>query len=175
LGPVRRVAGMASTPRSTRTIGDGPRAGEVFPVLVPTHQTGVLEHASGAITTLMMSFDVWAGRLPRIEVYGAEGTLSVPDPNHFAGPVELFRGTGGEWAELPERAGYRGAARGYGVADLAGALASGSVPRANGELAYHVLDVMESLQRAAETGATVTVESTCAVPEPVPLTEPLTA
>ncbi|HTJ35478.1 MAG TPA: Gfo/Idh/MocA family oxidoreductase [Dactylosporangium sp.] len=170
LGPVRRVAGMASTPRSTRTIGDGPRAGEVFPVLVPTHQTGVLEHASGAITTLMMSFDVWAGRLPRIEVYGAEGTLSVPDPNHFAGPVELFRGAGGEWAELPERAGYRGAARGYGVADLAEALRTGTTPRANGELAYHVLDVMECLSRAAETATTVTVESTCAIPDAVPLT-----
>jgi predicted dehydrogenase len=169
LGPVRRVTGLASTPRATRAIGDGPRAGTVFPVSVPTHQTGVLEHANGALTTLMMSFDVWAGRLPRIEVYGAEGTLSVPDPNNFAGPVHLFSGATEEWAALPERAGYRDAGRGIGVADLADALRAGTTPRAKGELAYHVLDVMECLHTSAGTGTAVTVSSTCSVPPPVPL------
>ncbi|MGI5237776.1 Gfo/Idh/MocA family protein [Dactylosporangium sp. CA-139066] len=169
LGPVVRVAGLASTPRATRTIGDGPRAGTVFPVSVPTHQTGILEHASGALTTLMMSFDVWAGRLPRIEVYGADGTLSVPDPNHFDGPVHRFSGATQEWSALPELAGYRGAGRGTGLADLADALRAGTAPRASAELAYHVLDVMECLHTAAETGAAATVASTCTIPPPVPL------
>jgi predicted dehydrogenase len=170
LGPVRRVTGLASTPRASRTIGDGPRAGTTFPVSVPTHQTGVLEHTGGALTTLMMSFDVWAARLPRIEVYGADGTLGVPDPNHFDGPVELFTATGGQWTRLPVLAGHRDAGRGIGVADLADALATGSAPRASAELAYHVLDVMECLHAAASTGAAVTVPSTCQIPPPVPLT-----
>jgi len=170
LGPVRRVTGLAATPRATRTIGDGPRAGTVFPVSVHTHVTGILEHASGALTTLMMSFDVWAGRLPRIEVYGAEGTLSVPDPNHFDGPVDLFTGAGGErWTRLPERAGYRDAGRGTGVADLAAALRTGARPRAGGELAYHILDVMECLHTAAASGTATAVPSSCEVPPPVPL------
>ncbi|MDG6106936.1 Gfo/Idh/MocA family oxidoreductase [Dactylosporangium aurantiacum] len=171
LGPVRRVTGLASTPRPTRTIGDGPRAGTVFPVHVPTHQTGVLEHAGGALTTLMMSFDVWAGRLPHIEVYGTAGTLSVPDPNHFDGPVDLCTDAGGaHWTRLPQRAGYRDGGRGIGVADLADALRAGAPPRASAELAYHVLDVIECLHTAAVTGAAVPVTSTCTVPAPVPLT-----
>jgi predicted dehydrogenase len=168
LGPVRRVAGMAATPRATRTIAGGPRAGTVFPVAVATHQTAVLEHASGALTTLLMSFDVWAGRLPRIEVYGSEGSLNVPDPNHFAGPVQLFTGATGEWTDVPERAGYRDAARGFGVADLAVALRAGTRPRASAELAYHVLDIMECAGVAAATGTTVTVASDCEIPLPVP-------
>ena len=168
LGTVRRVTGMSATPRPSRTIGSGARAGTVFPVNVATHVTGVLEHDSGALTMLMMSFDVWNARLPRIEVYGTEGTLSLPDPNGFDGPVRLFASTGGDWVEVPERAGYRDAARGYGVADLARALRTGTPHRASGELAYHVLDVMECLLTGAGTGATVEVASTCPIPAPVP-------
>jgi predicted dehydrogenase len=170
LGPVRRVTGMAATPRPTRTIADGPRAGTQFPVSTPTHQTGILEHAGGALTTLMMSFDIWTGRLPRIEVYGTAGTLSVPDPNTFDGEVALFTGARPEWTTLPPSAGYRDAARGYGLLDLALALESGTPHRASADLAFHVLDVMESLHAAATTATTVDVTSTCTVPPPVPLT-----
>jgi predicted dehydrogenase len=167
LGPISRVVGMASTPRDTRVIGSGPRSGTRFGVAVPTHVTGVLEHAGGALSTLMMSFDVWAARLPRIEVYGTEGTLSVPDPNHFHGKVEILTAARQEWTEVPAAAGHRNATRGYGVADLAHAITHGTAPRASGELAYHVLDVMESLLVAARTGKEVVVASNCARPEPV--------
>lgn len=164
LGPIRRVTGMTSTPRSTRTTYQG----TPFPVEVATHVTGTLEHESGAISTLMMSFDIWAATLPRIEVYGTEGSVSVPDPNGFDGPVRLYRPDAPQWTQVPESAGYRSAGRGCGVADLAAALATNTPHRANGELAYHVLDIMESLLKAATQGATVTVTSTCTRPPPVP-------
>jgi predicted dehydrogenase len=109
LGPVRRVVGMASAPRASRTIGSGPRAGTTFGVEVATHVTGVLEHESGALSTLVMSFDVWAGHLPRIEVYGVEGTLSVPDPNGFDGTVQAFRAREPSWMDVGAMAGYANA------------------------------------------------------------------
>jgi predicted dehydrogenase len=168
LGPVRRVAGMAATPRATRTIGSGPRAGAEIEVAAATHVTGVLEHANGALSTLVMSFDVWAGQLPHIEVYGTGGSLSVPDPNGFSGPVQIFRAGAKDWTTVAEAGGYRGAARGYGVSDLASALATGTTHRANGELAYHVLDVMESLLAAAESGAAADIASSCDRPPAVP-------
>jgi predicted dehydrogenase len=167
LGPVRRVAGMAATPRATRTIGSGPLRGTEFPVQVPTHVTGTLEHASGAVSTLLMSFDVQAATLPRIEVYGTGGSLSVPDPNGFGGPVRLFQVDSPEWTETPDAAGYAAAGRGCGIADLAYALADGTPHRASGELALHVLDVMESLLRAAAGGRTEPVTTDCARPDPV--------
>jgi predicted dehydrogenase len=156
---------MASTPKPERTIGTGPRKGTTFPVTTPTHITGTLEHESGVLTTLLMSFDVWAANLPRIEVHGTTGSLSVPDPNAFAGDVTLFDGH--EWHTVPPTSGDPDAGRGAGVADLARALANNTSHRANGELAFHVLDVMESLLRATETGRTEVITSTCPRPDPV--------
>ncbi|QNP75145.1 Gfo/Idh/MocA family oxidoreductase [Streptomyces roseirectus] len=168
LGPVRRVVGMSSTPQAERFIGQGYRAGTRFPVEVATHVTGVLEHRSGALSTLVMSFDVWRSTLPRIEIHGTDGSLSLPDPNYFDGPVNLFRPGAQDWDELPILGGYRDASRGYGVADLARAVSRGEPHRADGELAYHVLDIMESLLTAAETGTSVEISSDCARPSAVP-------
>jgi predicted dehydrogenase len=171
LGPVRRVVGASSRPRATRTIGSGPRAGSTFDVEIDTHITGILEHEGGALTTLVMSFDTWAAELPRIEVYGSTGSLSLPDPNYFDGDVRLFTKEAPEWAVLPASAGYVGAGRGYGVADLAVGLETGGPHRAAADVALHVLDVMESVQAAADGGASVTVTTTCQRPEP--LAEPV--
>ncbi len=168
LGPVRRVVGLSSRPQASRTIGSGPRAGTTFDVEVATHVTGVLEHESGALSTLVMSFDVWAADLPRIEIYGSAGSLSVPDPNGFDGQVRLFRGREGEWANVDSAGGFTGASRGFGLSELAAAVADGRPPRASGELGYHVLDVMEQVLRAGELGRAVDVESTCARPVAVP-------
>jgi predicted dehydrogenase len=168
LGPVRRVTGLSATPRQTRTIGSGPRAGTTFAVEVATHVTGVLEHAGKALSTLMMSFDVWESTLPRIEVYGTEGTLLVPDPNSFTGDVSVCHAGDSTWRKAPVLGGYSGAARGIGVADMAGAIATGTAHRASAELAYHVLDIMESLLAAAESGVSRQVDSSFERPEAVP-------
>jgi predicted dehydrogenase len=169
LGPVRRVTARAGQSKQKRKIHTGPRAGETFPVQVPTHVTGVLEHESGALTTVLMSFDVWAARLPRIEVHGTEGSLSVPDPNGFDGTVEIATATNRDWTELPVAGGYAGAGRGVGVADMARAIRNGEPHRADGALAFHVLDVLESFLEAAAQDQPVDVASTVERPAAVPL------
>ncbi|MFI8523954.1 Gfo/Idh/MocA family protein [Promicromonospora sukumoe] len=169
LGPVESVVGAASHTRATRTIGSGPRAGETVPVDVDTHVTGVLRHVSGALSTLVMSFDSVATRASSIEVHGQSGSLVVPDPNQFDGDVELHE-LGGSWVTLPPSAGYRDAGRGYGVADLA-TTPDGVPARADGELAYHVLEIMTALLASAESGTTVAVESRCERPAAVPLSD----
>jgi len=168
LGPVVAVIGAASHTRTTRSIGSGPRAGEVIPVDTDSHVTGVLVHRSGALSTLLMSFDTVATRAAPIEVHGERGSLIVPDPNRFAGDVEHQELGGSGWTTLPVSAGYERASRGYGIADLA-ATPEGVEPRASGMLAFHVLDIMESLLRSARTGRREAVESTCERPAPVPL------
>ncbi|CAN7165978.1 Gfo/Idh/MocA family oxidoreductase [Arthrobacter sp. LjRoot78] len=170
LGPVVSVIGAASHTRGTRTIGAGPRAGETVPVSTDTHVTGVLVHESGALSTLVMSFDAVATQSANLEIHGETGSLVVPDPNHFDGDVKL-RSLGGEgWEVLPVSAGYVGSARGYGLHDLARSPA-GTEPRAGGELAFHVLEVMESVLESAALGQSVKVASRCERPEAVPLTD----
>ncbi|WP_104045596.1 Gfo/Idh/MocA family protein [Arthrobacter sp. ZGTC412] len=169
LGPVVSVTGAASHTRTGRTIGSGPRAGEMIPVDVDSHVTGTLTHTEGAISTLVMSFDAVRTKSPNLEVHGELGSLVVPDPNRFDGDVELYALGAAGWEVLPMSAGYVDAGRGVGIADLAGTPA-GSEPRAGGELAFHVLDVMESLLESARAGVCVPVRSTASRPAPVPLT-----
>ncbi|MCS5734082.1 Gfo/Idh/MocA family protein [Herbiconiux daphne] len=169
LGPVRAVIGLSSRPRSERRIATGARAGEVVPVSIDTHVTGALEHAGGAVSTITMSFDGTATAASPIEVHGEEGTLSVPDPNVFDGDTTV-RLTGDDgWRRLALSAGFADAARGVGLLDLVRARAD-SPARANGHLALHVLDVMESLTRSAAEGRRVELTTTAERPAPVPLT-----
>lgn len=167
LGPVVSVTGVSSRPTDSREIGSGPRAGTRFDVEVDTHVAGILVHASGAVSTLMISFDVWAARLPRIEIYGSRGSVSVPDPNQFDGLVEVFAAENGAWEAVEPSAGYRNGGRGIGLADLVHAL-SGEPHRASGELALHVLDVMETLLRAAQEGRSLPITTEIDRPAAVP-------
>lgn len=169
LGPARRVTGSAGKGFDTRLITSQPFYGTPIAVNTPTHIAGVLDFADGAIATLVTSFDVWAAQVPRIEIYGTEGSLSVPDPNIFGGPVRVQRGRG-EWAEAPLTHGWaKGNMRGLGVADLAHALRSGRPHRANGDLAYHVLDIMHAIHDASDAGRHIELTSTCERPAALPL------
>ncbi|MFK4790929.1 Gfo/Idh/MocA family protein [Microbacterium sp. ZW T5_56] len=166
LGPVVSVIGSASRLREERVIGSGERAGERVPVEIDTHITGVLEHASGALSTLVMSFDAVATRSANIEVHGEAGSMVVPDPNTFDGDV-LVRMLGDtDWVVEAPSAGYIDAGRGVGIHDRA---LVGDAARASGEVGYHALNVMESVLRAAATRTSVAVASTCTVPPRVEL------
>lgn len=170
LGPVASVIGAASHTRTERTIGSGPRAGETVPVSTDTHVTGVLIHESGALSTLVMSFDAVATQAANIEIHGETGSMIVPDPNHFDGDVKLRRIDGADWETLPVSGGYTDSSRGIGLQDLA-LTQPGHEPRAGGKLAFHALDIMESLLESAHTGQSVTISSSCERPPAVPLTQ----
>jgi len=168
LGPVRRVTGSTRISFPRRTIGSEPKKGTVIDVEVPTHVAGVMDFAGGAVGTIVTSFDVWAANLPRIEIYGSEGSLSAPDPNGFGGPVRLRRAGAAEWEDVAHTHGCAENSRGIGVADLARALRSGRPHRASGELARHVLDIMHAFHDASDTGRHVEPATTCERPAPLP-------
>ena len=169
IGPVRRVTGSAHVTFPERTITSEPRYGTTITVNTPTHVAGVLDFESGAVGTIVTSFDVWAAELPRIEIYGTQGTLSVPDPNTFGGPVRVRRAGAAAWSEIPLAYGYTENSRGVGLADMVYAIRSGRPHRASGELAYHVLDIMHAFHDASAEGRHVALTSGTARPAPLPL------
>ena len=169
MGPVKRVTGMTRVTFPERVITSQPKYGKRVKVEVPTHVAGLLEFGNGAIGTIITTFDVWAAELPRIEIYGTEGTLSVPDPNGFGGPVRIRRPGAQGWTEMPLTHGYAENSRGIGVADMAYAIRSGRKHRASGELAFHVLDIMQAIHEAQTAGRHITLTSTCAQPAALPL------
>ncbi len=165
LGPVARVAALASTGHPTRVVGSGPLKGEPFEVTAPSHVGALLEFASGASAQAIFSFDTIQVR-SLLELNGTDGTMISSDPNTFDGAIRVqHRGMkdATTLASTTERSG-----RGTGVLEMARAIRAGRPHRADGALAYHVLDVMTSIGEAAQTSGFVTVESRVTRPEPLP-------
>lgn len=167
LGPITRVAGTASASAPTRTIQSGPRAGAVIPVETPTHIVATLDFAGGVRGSLTTSFDVHDTQPSTLVVYGTEGTLRLPDPNTFGGPLELLRAGAAAWEAVPIARGAVDNARGLGVDDLARALREGGGHRASGELAGHVVEVMHAVLASDQQGRHVPITSTCERPAPL--------
>ena len=175
IGPVKRVAALASTPQTERTIANGPRNGQTVPVNTPTTLLALLEFASGAAVTLNASWDVWNhGHVP-MELYGEEGSIFVPDPNFFGGTVRYTK-AGKPVKSLPRwdhpfgvpnqkhsvgmMANYRTA----GLADMAIAIAEGRPHRCSLEAALHAVDIMTAILKSGETGKFVDMQTTCERP-----------
>lgn len=168
LGPIRRVTGSARITAPERPIGSEPLRGQMIQVEVPSHIAAVLDFETGPVATLVTSFDVWASEMPQMEIYGSAGTLRVPDPNTFGGPVRLRRAGEKVWTEMPLTHGYVDNSRGVGLADLAVSLHSGGAHRASGDLAFHVLDAMEAIHEASAGDRHVVLRSSCDRPAPLP-------
>ena len=167
LGPVKRITGSAKISFPERVITSKERYGTKFNVEVPTHITGTLDFANGAIATIITSFDMWRNELPRIEIYGSLGTLSVPDPNQFMGEVKMWRPEVGEWEVIPLLDTRESTGRIIGVADMACAIRDGRPHRANSDVAYHVLDLMHAIHDASADGEHKLLSSTCERPMPL--------
>ncbi len=168
LGAVQRVAASTQISFPERLILSQPFYGQMIQVEMPTHVTGVLDFASGVVGTVVASFDVWDSTLPRIEIYGSEGSLSVPDPNIFGGPVRVRRAGADAWSDVP-LTHSADVGRGIGVADLAYAIRCGRSQRASGALAYHVLDVMSAFQESSDSDRHVYLQSQVERPAPLPM------
>lgn len=157
LGPVRRVCGCARKTYEVRPCGIKPET--------PTNTSAVLEFESGCLATLITTYDS-IHYFPRLDIYGTAGMLQANDPNCFEGPVYLeMLGKGREKVEFT--GGVTGEGRGAGIADMAYALHTGKKHRADGKLAYHVLEIMEAILASAENGKHLGISSTCSRPDPV--------
>ena len=172
LGPVKRVAAMSTSAQAERTITSAPRYGQKITVETPTTIHAILQFHSGAQITYCASWDVWQHGHTPMELYGATGTLHVPDPNFFGGEVRLtheraFTTIGTAWDHPFSRpndgvnANYRAA----GLADMAIAITEGRGHRCSLEFALHVVDVMTAILRAGETGQVLELQTTCDRPE----------
>ena len=177
MGPIRRVQAVATSGQEERLItAEGPKQGTTFKVGTPTSVLSLLEFDCGATVTFGTSWDVFRHSNHPIELHGTEGSLRLPDPDNFGGSVALSS-RGAPWQETdtsgelfgavnwpiaaPDRANYRM----LGLADLARAIIEGRAPRASGDLALHVLEVMEAILRAGETGVAQTIAGIVAQPK----------
>jgi predicted dehydrogenase len=176
IGPIRRVAALASKAWESRTITSEPRKGEVLQVKTPTNIHALLEFANGATITLSASWDVFAHRHANMELYGTEGAIFVPDPNFFGGTVEVagrdraihaleawdhpFGKFNQDHPGHGPLANYRTA----GLADMVQALDQGRDARCSLERTLHAVDVMTSILKSGDTGEFISMTTSCTQP-----------
>lgn len=169
LGPIKRVTGSAVISYPEREITSQPLNGQMIEVETPTHINSVIDFESGATATLTTSFDIKGGStLPNIELYGSEGSLIVPDPNTFSGPVKLRKAGSDQFEEIALTHPYDGPDRGVGLLDMAQAIRENRPHRASGELALQVLEIMHGVHIASAEGRHYEVQHTCERPEAMP-------
>ncbi len=192
LGPISKIACFARTSEPQREIKD-----EMVDVEVKTNYTGIVDLSSGVIGNVNMSFDIWKSNLPGIEIYGTEGSIFVPDPNMFGGPVKVFRSAGlvqrvktqchtpfekimalhgpstdefltTEELLYPAEDTERSNMRGLGLSDMAQAIIDGRPNRANGELARHVVEALLAFDASENKGSIYQMTTCCERPKPFP-------
>ena len=175
LGPIASVVATGTKARDTRQIVVGPRAGEEFPVEVPTHLSVLTSFEQGGAAQSLLSFDTPLFRHGVFEVNGTEGTIVLPDPNTFGGghPIRVARPVTefafpieNPWETLVDE--EPGVGRGLGVLDMARALRGGGAHVATGEVGYHVLDTMVAVEESIATRSFVDVASTVAAVPSLP-------
>ena len=163
LGPVKSVYAVGTKAFAERTITSKPKFGQKIPVKVDTHNVGILSFENGAVVTLVTSFDVVVHTMPNIQIYGTEGSVKVPDPNTFGGSVQLATRQERQFTDVPLVSKYSENSRGIGISEMVLAINENRTNNASGELALHVLEIMEAFLKSSKSGASVFIES---VPSP---------
>lgn len=173
LGEAKGLMGLAKRSFPQRLITSQPHQGETIEVDVDTWLSGNIEFTSGAIAQVFTTFDVHYTAQSRFEVYGTKGSMMVPDPNTFGGPVlvlrpedaaaapkadpglarhgvpDFYRG----WKEMPLLYDYPENSRGLGLADMCKGIRTGRDHRANYQQQRHVLEIMTGFSRSGESRA----------------------
>jgi predicted dehydrogenase len=169
LGPVAKVSGFATNVRKELTVTNprSPHYGTKVPVEAPMNTTSTLQFKSGAIATMQASKESF-GYTPRLEIYGTEGVLYVPDPNNFDGAIRFLQ-SNGEIKEIPYSHGFADNSRGLGLADMAHAIQSGRPHRASGGLARHVLDIKLGIIESSQTDKHIPIIAQCERPAALPM------
>ncbi len=161
LGAVTRVTALANKTSETRQW-----QGKSVPVATPDNNLVLMEFAAGALVTAIGSNLRGSPTIPwgGLGLYGTEGVLEVSEVDPASGYPLAFTVTRGAEAEESR---YSLAQQPYltdahltieephtycDIMDLVDAITEDRPPRATGEQARHVVEIIEAAQRAAATG-----------------------
>ena len=90
-GPVAAVAAVGLRATDSRVVQVGPLAGQEFPVEIPSTVSVLTQFEQGGQASSLYSTDSPLLRQGIVEITGTEGTLVIPDPNTFGGPITITR------------------------------------------------------------------------------------
>jgi predicted dehydrogenase len=148
---------------------------------------GCLEFENNCYANLVVCGEGFPPEVPRVEIFGTEGMLVLPDPGCFGGwgnDVYLTRaGNDGSFImpfthgfadtdpSIPPAHGRWEAChngwRGIGVVDMAIALRRGRPARNSAELALHAVEIVDAIHQSAKENRVYTMQSRPGRPAPL--------
>jgi predicted dehydrogenase len=171
-GPVKRVSGYSKVFNGGRSFVNTlhPEYGKPFNSRGgESVMLGSLEFESGVYGALVLCSEAFNPETPRVDIYGTEGHLTLPDPNLFGGwdnsvyltrkgnPNETFKvpfthGFSDTDPSIPPKSGKRepchNSWRGIAVADMAYAIRRKRQPRSSADLALHTVEILDSIDKS---------------------------
>ena len=169
LGPAKKTGALVKAPYPSRINAVPGTDGYGEEIATPNESVvaAILELENGIVGTLHEDNETIMEDRADFAIYGTRGVLLLGNPNHFGGEVRLLRTEPGQQMEshvLEPVAGYSGNSRGLGVAEMVEAVISGRKNRASKELATHVLEILEAMERSGKAGRMIDISSTCERP-----------
>lgn len=164
-GPVDYVTGMVATNHPI-CIGEDPQK-DNFSRQIEIQNENImmacLKFKSGIYATMHFNGDsIWPEQ-PTMTVYGTEGILQLPNPDHFDGiPVLIKKGSvhSDKRVSLPGNYGFTENSRGIGVAEMCWAIRSNRPHRANADMACHAVEILNGIVKASSSGMKQQMQTT---------------
>jgi len=168
LGPISSVAAIVENRKPIRTNinPDSKEYGMPFNYDNEGQVTALLRTASGISGTFLLSGESISRDQAVFTLYGTSGILKLTNPNYFGGELVLIP-EGSEPQIVENDLPYAENSRGIGPSDMADAIHNNLPNRASKEMAFHVLDVIESIMQSSKTKTFVDIASDCKLPLPL--------
>ncbi|MCL2092900.1 MAG: Gfo/Idh/MocA family oxidoreductase [Treponema sp.] len=171
-GPVKKVSGFSKTFNGDRVYINTASPDYRKPFDASGGETvmmGSMEFENGVYGCLVLCSEGFNPEVPRVDIYGTEGHLTLPDPNYFGGwgaNVLLTRkGNPGKVYEIPFTHGFsdtdpnvppksgkrepcHNSWRGIAVADMAFAIRRKRAPRSGSDLALHTVEILDAIDKS---------------------------
>lgn len=175
LGPVESLYSIVKNKAETRIncAPQSPDFGKPYSYQNESQIYALMNLHSGVTGTVSLNGDSALQDLALFYIYGSKGVLKLTCANDFGGEVTLisssFDPEAAQPVLLPGTSPIRDGNRGIGPAEMADAIISQRPHRASGEMALHVLDIIDTLMRSSEKNQPLTVSTTCTRPEALSL------
>jgi len=184
-GPVKRVSGYSKVFTGDRSYYNtkNPNYGNKIPKTGGENvMLGALEFENGVYGSLVLCSEAFYPEVPRVDIYGTEGHLTLPDPNCFGGfgndvIVLQQKGNGNERFKVPFTHGFgdtepwiptksgnnepcHNSWRGIAVVDMAYAIRKGRPARSSADLALHMVEIVDAIDKSNADNQVHTMTST---------------
>jgi len=152
-----------------------------------TTSMGLIEFEDGTYASLTLTADGAGPEVPRVEIFGTEGHMILPDPNCFGGwgnDVYLTR-LGNERVKMPFSHGFSdidpsiptvsgnpwepcyNSWRGIAVVDMAWAIRRNRPHRSSAELALHAVEIANAIDTSSAENKTIVMTTKPVRPAPL--------